>query len=106
MEWPTNPNEVRLKEGTNEQFYTPNFNEDVSHLQNRVIFQKVQSLIMNEFQVSANDLYLRELMTYRQQDQSNIPSALKHESVHYNKETIYKLAQNAFRNFKPKARAQ
>jgi hypothetical protein len=106
MEWPTNPNDVRLKEGTNEQYFTPNFNEEVSHLHNRTIFRKVQSLIISDFEVSMNDHYLHKLVTHSQQDPKNIPMTLQHELVYYNKDTIYELTKNAFRNFKPKARAQ
>ena len=50
--WPL-PNQVRFAEGTNEEYYTPDFSKDVSYSANTVIFRKIQSLIMQEFKVSS-----------------------------------------------------
>jgi hypothetical protein len=106
MEWPTDPNQVRLKEGTAEQYLTPNFKEDVTHQHNRSIFRRVQHLIVSDFEVSNMFIPRNKSLTRCKQDPLNIPIALKHKSVYYNKDTIYELTKNAFRSFKPKARAQ
>jgi hypothetical protein len=55
--WPP-PDEVRVVEGTNEEYYTPDFSKDVSYSTNTMIFRKIQSLITQEFKVSSVSLLM------------------------------------------------
>ncbi|TDL15547.1 hypothetical protein BD410DRAFT_732578, partial [Rickenella mellea] len=88
--WP-DPSEERFADGTNEQYYTPNFTEGVKHDGNAALFEKIAELVFEELKVS--DKTIRE-------------PELNDAKIRWNQSSLVEFAKDKFRQFKNDWKAQ
>ncbi|TFK52673.1 hypothetical protein OE88DRAFT_1807545 [Heliocybe sulcata] len=88
--WP-DVDEVRnhVVDGQEVEYYTPDFDEDVTHATNTAICKRVASTVY------------QEVKAYKKQ-----PGELCHPDVYFNERTIEELAKTTYRGFRDEARTQ
>ncbi|EPQ57915.1 hypothetical protein GLOTRDRAFT_126408 [Gloeophyllum trabeum ATCC 11539] len=86
--WPS-IDETRTNPETDEEYYTPDFDEDVTHATNSAICKRVAEVVYSE---------LKGLQ--------EPPDELRHADVFYSRRTIEEMAKNTYRGFREQAKGQ
>jgi hypothetical protein len=105
--WPAPDIAIHLQEGTNEQYYTPNFELGVKAKVNIEILKKAVSLTMEEIVSESNLRNIEPLSLLQDWDwhTNTLPEALTHPAVKYNQSNILAFVKQTFQGFKIKVLA-